>query len=535
MIIENLIIGSGPTAATLCDQLLKYNTKVTIIDIGNVIEDKNQNIKNQYRKDKNKENFLEFIRHKKITNDYKNPHLKFPFGSEFVFKKNDFEHFSAPNDLDLIFSNAYGGLSNVWGTMYAPFFQKDIKNWDIKFENFYKNIDEIKDLVPTSTTDDNLNELFGINFGNEHKYKLSSSAKYLLESLKKKQFNLNKNGFYFGRSKVAVGSLYSYNNVECQECGLCHFGCPYDCMFSSTQILDKLKGNKNYQYIKNKFAKKIIIKGDYKILECIDTQNKISQIYRFNNIFLCCGPISTAALLLRSDFVRSNKVVFKESQRFYLPVFNKKNIKDSINQNKNSLCEIYFDIFNEDLLSKSIHLQYYSYLDIFLKPLENIFGKSVYLLPKIFPFIFGRINLLIGYLHSDYSSKIIMQSNKNFNSETKYEYIFNYEKAEGVEEIIKKITYFLKKNLDNDFYIFEKLTNINLAGASYHYGSSFPMCKQNNSFGDFTDLNGKLNNFSNVFILDSSILPDMPSQPTTLNVCINVLRIVKNLKNLGKI
>jgi len=535
MLYDNLIIGSGPTAATLCDQLLKYNKKVTVIDVGNVIEDENHNIKKQYHNDKNREKFLNLIKQKKILNHYKNPHLKFPFGSEFVFKKNDFENFSAPINLDFIFSNAYGGLSNVWGTMYAPFFQKDIDNWNIEFKDYYQNVKEIEELVPTSSTDDNLNKFFGFNFGSEHKYKLSNTAKNLLENLTNKQADLNKNGFYFGRSKVAVGSLYSLNNVECQECGLCHYGCPYDCMFNSTQILERLKKNNNYQYINNKFAKKIIVNGDHNILECIDTKTKITQKYYFKNIFLCCGPISTAALLLRSNYVRSNKVVFKESQRFYLPVFNKKNIKDSINQNKNSLCEIYFDIFNENLLSKSIHLQYYSYLDIFLKPLEKVFGKYVHLLPKFFPFVFGRINLLIGYLHSDFSSKIIMKMDKNLNNETSYEYSLNYEKAEGIEEIIKKITHYLKKNLANEFYISNKLTNINIPGASYHYGSSFPMSKENKTFKDFTDLNGKLNDFDNVFILDASILPDMPSQPTTLNVCINVKRIVKNLKSLGKI
>jgi hypothetical protein len=41
MTCENIIIGSGPTAATLVSQLLKLNKKVTVIDIGNLIEKKN--------------------------------------------------------------------------------------------------------------------------------------------------------------------------------------------------------------------------------------------------------------------------------------------------------------------------------------------------------------------------------------------------------------------------------------------------------------------------------------------------------------
>ena len=33
--------------------------------------------------------------------------------------------------------------------------------------------------------------------------------------------------------------------------------CPYDCMFSSIQLLDKIQSNKNLKYIKNIFVDKI--------------------------------------------------------------------------------------------------------------------------------------------------------------------------------------------------------------------------------------------------------------------------------------
>ena len=56
MTYENIIIGSGPTAVTIANQLLKLNKKVTIIDIGNTIEQKNLEIKNEYLISKNKKN-----------------------------------------------------------------------------------------------------------------------------------------------------------------------------------------------------------------------------------------------------------------------------------------------------------------------------------------------------------------------------------------------------------------------------------------------------------------------------------------------
>ena len=88
MIYENIIIGSGPTAVTIANEILKLSKKVTIIDIGKTIEKKNLEIKREYLKTENKKKiFFNSIKKNKIINKYKNPHLKFPFGSEFVFQK----------------------------------------------------------------------------------------------------------------------------------------------------------------------------------------------------------------------------------------------------------------------------------------------------------------------------------------------------------------------------------------------------------------------------------------------------------------
>ena len=109
------------------------------------------------------------------------------------------------------------------------------------------------------------------------------------------------------------------------------------------------------------------------------------------------------------------------------------------------------------------------------------------------------------------------------------------EKNDLVNDTVNKITTHLKENLKDDFYIFKKLTNINLTGASYHYGSSFPMKNSSDLFKDHTNLNGELNNNENIYLLDASILPDMPGHPTTFNVCINAARIINDLNEKGKI
>ena len=64
----------------------------------------------------------------------------------------------------------------------CSFYPKDIHNWDIKFDDYYKNKSEVEDIIPISGCKDNLEEFFGISYGKDHKFKLSNPAKNLLES-----------------------------------------------------------------------------------------------------------------------------------------------------------------------------------------------------------------------------------------------------------------------------------------------------------------------------------------------------------------
>ena len=96
---------------------------------------------------------------------------------------------------------------------------------------------------------------------------------------------------------------------------------------------------------------------------------------------------------------------------------------------------------------KSIHLQYYTFLDEMLKPLPN-YLVNLYIFPKLFPFIFGRLNLIIGYLHSDYSNQLVIEKGDNYN-----EFKIHELKNKNTDIVIEKTTFLLNKTLKTFFYI----------------------------------------------------------------------------------
>ncbi len=521
---KNIIIGSGPAGVSAASEILKNNKDLLILDVGSEIEEEKKSIVDNYLANNDIKKFKdEIINSKKKIKNYSDPNLKFPYGSDFVFKLNKNEKLNHDLKTNTLSSNAKGGLSNIWGTLSSPFFKEDIKNWDITYEDFYKDLVKVEKLIPISSSKDNLSKFFDTEIGINHVTDISLTSKEVVKFLDLDQENINNQGFYYGRSKFAVSNKYSYKNVQCQNCGLCHYGCPYECMFNAKNLLNVLINQyPNLVYEKKKFVKSFKKKNNKIYLEIIDMSTQKNIEYSCDNLFIACGPILTASLILRSKILNTNKIKIKEAQRFYFPAFYLGKTGNNLNELKNTLPELFFEVYNKSISDKSIHLQFYTFNDLMLKPFEKIFGSFTKYLIKIFPFIFNRLTVIVGYIHSDFSSEIILEENNN-NS-----YHISSKPNKNSISIINRCIKLLKNILKKKFLIIPKLVALNLPGSSYHYGGSFPMSRDKTSETS-TSKNGELFECKNVFLLDASVFPDVPGSPTTFNIAINSSRIISNL------
>jgi ferredoxin len=531
---KNIIIGSGPAGISAASEILQNGKEVVILDVGNEIEDEKKNFAKSYLKTKNIRNFKEEVEQsKKKLPKYFDPNLKFPYGSDFVFNINKNEKISHDFNSNTLSSNAKGGLSNIWGTLSSPFFKKDIENWGISYDDFYREKNKVESIIPISSSKDNLGKFFDTEIGTDHTFDVSIASKEVLDFLSMKEDDLNNSGFFFGRSKFAVSNKYSFNKLNCQKCGLCHYGCPYECMFNAKNLLNILieKFPNKLIYKQNLFVKNFKKKESTIYLNVIDTKTNESKQYSCENLFIGCGPILTASLVLRSKILQEKEIEIKESQRFYFPAFYLGKSDNNLKELKNTLPELFFEIYNKEISQKSIHLQFYTFNDLMLKPFEAFFGKFTKYLVKIFPFVFNRLTVIVGYIHSDYSSNIII---KDINENNESRYVISSKINKNSKNVINKCVKFLKKIFIKKFIIIPKLVALNLPGSSYHYGGSFPMSNSKQKETS-TTLNGELYACKNVFILDASVFPDVPGSPTTFNIAINSTRMISNLINEERI
>ena len=50
----------------------------------------------------------------------------------------------------ILYNYAKGGLSNIWGTLSSPFFRKDIENWGISYNEFYREKNKVESILYSS-------------------------------------------------------------------------------------------------------------------------------------------------------------------------------------------------------------------------------------------------------------------------------------------------------------------------------------------------------------------------------------------------
>ena len=99
-----------------------------------------------------------------------------------LFFKNKYENFVALTTLTTFFLMHMVDYQ-IFGGQWYSFFHKDIENWDIGYENYYEVKSEVERIIPVSSSNDNLQDFFGINFGKEHKFNLSNQEVFFKKSV----------------------------------------------------------------------------------------------------------------------------------------------------------------------------------------------------------------------------------------------------------------------------------------------------------------------------------------------------------------
>ena len=260
-------------------------------------------------------------------------------------------------------------------------------------------------------------------------------------------------------------------------------------IWSSKDLIAESLQNSNFRYIKenvNKFEE-----GIDNVFALTDGGIKLE----FDVVYLCCGPVGNANLILKSN-PRTSQIVLADTQIIYIPFLYRKKSKvcrevnnfpvgKVLDKNRDDGINTYFQIYP--------HVSEYSNqilrkFPLALRPLLQLF----------FEILFSRIGIALGYRNREYSSSI------SFNSGSTVEV-----KELKPEKRVSKLIF-----MTRSFLMLRKVglwpmtifTRFGSPGDSYHLGMAESSVEPEN---------GSVEGFNHVFALGAIALPSLEPGPIT--------------------
>jgi choline dehydrogenase-like flavoprotein len=510
--IDNLVIGSGPSGISVAYALASTGRKVTILDAGYSLEkERRQQIKSLVNKDIDEWEDTDEIFKGNIGISISGVSEKRHFGSDYSTKHSELFQIKKENSF-FYTSLAKGGLSNVWGRGIEPLIENDTSRWPFTYAQLKPYYKKVLQFMPLSGCKDSLEHLYPLFTENYNEPRLSAQATFIHNKFNMNQAELGSLGLIGGISRISA--KYNGGWRDCNGCGKCLYGCPYDLLYTSSQTLDHLISEGKVNYIPGFIVDSIDEDRNIVKIKCIKDKSGQKETIVASRVYLAAGPISSAKILLKSLNMYEEELIIRNSDMYYIPSLLLKPACNVTNERLITTSLFSMLLFDNAISKYTIGMHCYYYSELYRDILNNLFGVAKRPASAFINMFLDRFFMIFAFLHSNESSHLSaaldIKKNiliiKGINNPNKY----------STEQRIRKKLRQIKKL--TGFVPFPFYRDRNLPGSSIHSGASFPM-------GNKSDILGRPESFKRLHVVDATILPDIPSGSFTFTIMANAYRI----------
>jgi choline dehydrogenase-like flavoprotein len=444
--------------------------------------------------------------------------LKLAYGSDFPYREPAGATPFSCEGADTKPSYAQGGLSTVWGSAVLPYRQEDLDEWPVTAKDLEEGYRAVLKWMPLAAHRDSLHSAFPLYSENYRPMPLSRQAASLLSDLEKRKKQLKNHGVLFGASRLAVNPAQTADAPGCVTCGLCMYGCPHRLIYSSDLTLHALLSHPRFRYRNGLTVRTVGENASGVTLTAVDEKGGTVRL-EGDRVFLAAGVLGTANILLRSTEQYNQPITLKDSQYYLLPLLRLKGTANVSTEHLHTLAQLFLEILDPSVSPYTIHLQTYTYNELFRDPIVAKLGPA----RRFFPLeaFVGRLLLFQGYLHSVHSPQIQLTLHQTAEGDKlKAVGVPNPDTGKTLRKLVKKLTGLARlTGLTPLFPLLQR----GKPGRGFHSGGTFPM-RSNPGQGE-SDIFGRPSGMRKVHAVDASIFPTVPATTITFTVMANAYRI----------
>ncbi len=524
-IIDNLVVGTGPTGIAAALALLEAGKEVCLIDPGITLEpDVLPRIEGLRAKsvEEWQSQDLQFLS-QRLRLSAGAFETKLSYGSDYCYRWSD-----PATDLDsqqrptIKASYSPGGLSQVWGGGVLPFSEDDLAGWPIGFNELRPHYAPVLRLIPYAADDDDFDGAHPLHAGTIPALQLSRTSQAFLDHVTRHRDALHARGVTIARSRLAVRS------GDCRYCGLCLYGCPFGLIWSSDMELRELSARfgPRFRYERGWIVDQVQEREGFVDAICLDPDSASSRVLVARRVFIAAGVLQTTKIIVKSLNLYDCPVRLKDSQYFVFPFLRWHRVPGVARERLSTLAQLFLRTRQATIAPRSVLISIYSFNEDILRLLESrlrLFGP---LGPLLARYLAGRLMIFAGYLHSDLSSSLEFRLTRTH--ERKSTITLSSRIEPGARETACRVVRTLT-GLSRWLGGRPLLSQLQVGdpGTAYHYGGSFPMTREpHNAFE--SDLLGRPRGLRRVFIVDASNFPTIPASTITVNAMANAHRIASH-------
>jgi len=544
------VIGSGPAAISAAVALTERGIPVTILDAGRTLEKEKREILDRLGALPHEQwpaADLDALRGGDQKKRQGSIHVKLTYGSDYPYAPVGEPLLDSDAEPPFHYSEARGGLSNVWGASQLPARAEDIADWPIGISDLEPHYRAVFDFMPTTAQTDGLASLLPTYADRGQELRPSRQAGEFLGDLEASHQRLRRAGLYFGRSRVAVAgsandegrmtndeggtpnSEFRTPNSEfrsCVYCGLCLYGCPYGLIYSTETTLRRLIEEKKVTYLGRHVVEKLEPAGDGVTIFARDLERGQDVSFPAARVFVGAGVLPTAWLTLRSLGAYDEAVEMLDSQYFIYPFFRFRRTPGVQAEALHSLVQAFVEIDDPAVSRHLVHLEIFSYSDFLKRALFATPLRFFLRFPWIADQLLGRLLVVQGFLHSRDSGRLRLLLRQNSDGRPRLQVEAQPSARAWWASVKAGLKLAANAGSLGGAPVVPALQFAE-PGRSYHSGGTFPMRAKPGKFE--TDILGQPTGLERVHLVDASVFPSIPATTITLTVMANAHRIASQV------
>lgn len=504
----DIVIGSGPSGLAAATALLARGRSVTMLDGGKTLSPDHQKRKAEFANTPARD----WTEDQKAA--WRAPQFSPSDNRAHRYGSNHAQELLAdhvspvPDWLSTKASHAIGGLSNVWGSAILPNRQADIEAWPITIEDLQPHYQAVSALLPVSGRKDALAALFpAISMNEAEPLKPGPQGRKLLAKLDRLNATFETSGVYAGQARQAVRG-------DCQYCGMCLHGCPWDQVFSAAQEIAALQAHPNFTYRPGALVRGFEETGDGLLVHL-----RSGDTLTGARLYVGAGILETARIVLSSTGT-PHPVRMKDSRHFFMPLLHTWSAEqDPETSAHHTLTEAFVEIDDPSVSPYLTHTQIYGWNAFYAREMVANYGSRIPASAPLFKWLSKRLMVAQTFLHSDHCAEIELALAPDGDKLTAK--LIEKDEAHGVMKAAQnKLAAQMRKA---GLYALKFASRLDAPGASFHSGGTFPMSDAPGALE--TNAVGRLHGSERVHLIDASVLPSIPATTITLSVMANAHRI----------